>query len=277
MAYRDLLVTVDGTEQAELTLKVALELSRGFNAHLTAVYPIALLSDLPYAGMAFDSVPLLGYTESLHKLARDTRIRFTKLADSQLVRLDWQEREGMPSAIVSEAGRLVDLVIFSQGDQNRLQSVIKGLSDDVLLHLGRPALIVPYIGVSNSTFRRVLVAWDGSRSAARAVNDAIPFLQQADTVEVFTIQESGKSATYSSNNNENICTHLLRHGIGTISTSVPPGSINPGATILNHASDSGADLLVIGAYGHSRLRETVFGGVTKLLLKSMTLPLFMSH
>lgn len=277
MTYADIVVKVDSSEESDRTLEVGIELSRQFNAHLTAIHPIQLLTMLPYTGMAGDAVVIQNYTHELEEQAEATGKKCRKLADEKLVRLDWQAPVGMPNDLIEEAGRLVDLVILPQGNQTEFESVLRGLSEDVLLSIGRPTLIVPYIGCQSMPFKRILVAWDGSQAAARALSDAMPFLLNAEHVEVTTAYEARKNTTTTTNNNENICAHLLRHGIGTESTSIPYKAVDIGNTILNHVSDTGADLLVMGAYGHSRLREIVLGGATRTLLRSLTVPVLMSH
>ena len=275
MFYKDLLVAVDNSELSEQAFSVALKLSHQFKAHLTALYPIRTLADLPLVGMAEGSGVLARYRDSLYEESAVCRERYARLAENGLVRMDWQQPEGNPDDLIADVGRLSDLVILAQGDQQAHQGAIKGLSDDVLLRLGRPALVVPYTGLSNTEFKRVLIAWDGSQPATRAIHDAFPILRNASVVEVVCIEDSARQAKPL--NTETLHTHLLRHSINSEITRLPRGEINTGSTLLNHAADTGADILVVGAYGHSRLRETIFGGVTSMLLKSMTLPLLMSH
>ncbi len=119
----------------------------------------------------------------------------------------------------------------------------------------------------------MLVAWNGTREAARATHDALPFLTQADKVVVLGVSASGEDHIPGAD----LSTHLARHGVSVEIHNREANDVSVGDAILNAASDYGADLLVIGAYGHSRLRELVLGGVTRHLLRHMTIPVLMSH
>ncbi|MBX2885266.1 MAG: universal stress protein [Granulosicoccus sp.] len=277
MSYADILVTLDNSNQAQETLKTGIDLSLLFKAHLCAIYPVPTLTQLPYTGMAAYTTLIDQHRVQLKDEADTVGKTSRALADKQLVQLEWRAPEGDPETTVAEYGRLFDLVIFSQGDPENMQSVILGLSENILLRLGRPSLIIPHIGCNAAPFKRVLVAWDGGQAATRALYDAMPFLHRAESVEITTIYEADKELTTNANGNENICEHLLRHGIGATSTSIPHKDVDIASTLLNHVSDTGADLLVMGAYGHSRIRQVLLGGVTRSLLKHMTVPVLMSH
>ncbi len=277
MSYKDMLVLIDSSEQSEKTLLAAFDLCRSFNANLAAMLPIPVVAGLPYAGIASHTAAIIQHTEALRAIAEQTRVRYQTLADRQSVQLEWQQVEGLAIDEATIAGRLVDLVILSQSDYSSFQPISRNTSEEILLHLGRPTLIIPHTGIVEPEFGRIVVAWDGSQAATRAVNDALPLLRKADVVDVLSISEAHKNSTQSRRNNEAICAHLNRHGVVTESTCLAIASIEIGNTLLTHAKNSGADLIVLGAYGHSRLREVVFGGVTRLLLKSMIVPLLTSH
>jgi nucleotide-binding universal stress UspA family protein len=140
---------------------------------------------------------------------------------------------------------------------------------------GRPVLIIPYIQTTGLKLERVMVCWDGSRSAARATADALPLLAKAGTTEVVTVTDG--SADEDEIPGIDLAKHLARHGIDVELKRLVRGDIDTVDVILSHAADVSADLIVMGGYGHSRLREFVLGGVTRGLLKSMTTPTLMSH
>jgi nucleotide-binding universal stress UspA family protein len=120
----------------------------------------------------------------------------------------------------------------------------------------------------------VLIAWDGGRPAARAVADALPLLALVDRVEIVTVNDASGDRHLPS---ENIARHLARHGIAVELKSVPRGDLDVANALLSYAGDAGADLIVMGGYGHSRLREIVLGGTTRTILQSMTVPVLMAH
>jgi nucleotide-binding universal stress UspA family protein len=147
--------------------------------------------------------------------------------------------------------------------------------EQALFDSGRPVLVVPYIQSAPFKADRVLLCWDGSRPAARAAADAMPFLSRAKLVEVFVV-ESGKLKS-DEVPGADIAEHLARHNRNVSVTRTTSGDIDVASVILSHAADTGADMLVMGGYGHSRLREFILGGATRDILNSMTVPTLMSH
>jgi nucleotide-binding universal stress UspA family protein len=140
---------------------------------------------------------------------------------------------------------------------------------------GRPVLVVPYIHKAALKLDRVMVCWDGGRHAARAVGDAMPFLQRAKAVEVVIVRgDAGKGDEIPG---ADIGEHLARHGLKVDVKRIVATDGDVPNTILSHAADAGTDFLVMGGYGHSRLREFILGGVTRTILGSMTVPVLMSH
>ena len=149
------------------------------------------------------------------------------------------------------------------------------IAESVLFEAGRPVIIVPYIQKAPLKLDRVMACWDGSRPAARAIADAMPLLERAGLVEVVIVSnERGKRDEIPG---ADMGQHLARHGLKVDIKRISEGSIDVADALLSHAADFSADLIVMGGYGHSRLREFVLGGVTHSILKSMTAPVLMSH
>jgi nucleotide-binding universal stress UspA family protein len=149
------------------------------------------------------------------------------------------------------------------------------MAEAALFQSGRPVLVVPYIQRTGLKLDRLLVCWDGSRSAARAVGDAMPFIVRAKATEIVMVaNEAAKSDEMPG---ADIAHHLARHGAKVEVKRIVSIETDVASTILSHAADSSADFLVMGGYGHSRLREFVLGGATRGILASMTLPTLMSH
>jgi nucleotide-binding universal stress UspA family protein len=149
------------------------------------------------------------------------------------------------------------------------------IAESTLFEAGRPVIMVPYVQRAPVKLDKVMVCWDGGRSAARAVGDAMPLLKRARKVEIVIIaHERGKPTEIEG---VDLGRHLARHGLNVAVERIPGGDINVGEALLSRAADSGADLMVMGGYGHSRLREFVLGGVTRSILHSMTVPVLMSH
>ena len=143
-----------------------------------------------------------------------------------------------------------------------------------LVESGRPLVVVPYIQKRGVTLERVLACWDGSRTAARAIGDAMPFLERAKAVDVVIVAEERKSEEMTG---ANMSAHLARHGVKASVKRIAKGDIHIQDALLSYAADSGADFMVMGGYGHSRLREFILGGVTRSILQLLTVPVLMSH
>ena len=146
--------------------------------------------------------------------------------------------------------------------------------EGALFESGRPVIVVPYIQKSGLTLERVLVCWDGGRTAARAVADAMPFLTRAKAVDLVIVAEERKNDEVTG---VRMSEHLARHGAKVSVKRIAKGDLSVQDAILSYAADSSADFMVMGGYGHSRLREFILGGVTRSILNSMTVPVLMSH
>jgi nucleotide-binding universal stress UspA family protein len=172
--------------------------------------------------------------------------------------------------------RYADLVISPQAEPTD-EPETRLLPHEIVLAAGRPVLFVPYAGRFPDAGRRVLVAWDGGREAARAVSDALPFLARAETVEVSVFDPERSPRTHGEQPGADIALFLSRHGVKVTVHRQSGAGYDVGAQILSRAADAAADLIVMGGYGHARVRELVLGGVTRTILESMTVPVLMSH
>lgn len=176
--------------------------------------------------------------------------------------------------IVSQAA-YADLIVVSQaGDPLDLEQPIAPSPGMLAISSGRPVLVVPNRAGEFQVGRKILIAWKPCAEAARAVHDALPLLKQARSV---TILEADPEMRAGSLVGAEIAGHLARHGVNVTATYVNERHSNGGMTILARAAEIGTDLIVMGGYGHSRLREVVFGGVTSHILKHHRIPVFMAH
>ena len=177
--------------------------------------------------------------------------------------------------VVALHARYADLVVLGQPDSENGGEVDAQVPEDVVLSAGRPALVVPYIGAGEEIGKRVLIAWDGGREAARAVNDALPLLENAEFVAVLVVNPS--QGAHGEEPGADIALHLARHGIAVEAQHIEVRDLSTGNALLSRLADEAIDLLVMGAYGHSRLREMVLGGMTREVFQQMTVPVLMSH
>jgi nucleotide-binding universal stress UspA family protein len=175
----------------------------------------------------------------------------------------------------SEMARCSDLSIIMQSDDdNGVNNTV--LIEAALFESGRPLIVVPSTQKDGLKLDRVVCCWDGSRTAARAINDALPLLKKASAVEIFIV-ENEKTANEQVLRGTQIGRHLARHDIKVEVKTTPAADSDVAHAILSHVADGATDLLVMGGYGHSRLREFVFGGATRGILSAMTVPVFLSH
>ncbi len=175
---------------------------------------------------------------------------------------------------IGRIGRRFDLVIVGQPE--RQKSLPDEVVDEgVLFESGRPVIFVPFIQKGGMKLDRIMVCWDGSRAAARAVADAMPFMKKAKQVEIVIVAD--KAGKKDEIPGADLGQHLARHGLKVDVKRITSPEIDVPSTILSYAADSSADMIVMGGYGHSRLREFVLGGATRGLLEAMTVPVLMSH
>jgi nucleotide-binding universal stress UspA family protein len=279
MAYKDILVQVDDCNGCEARIDAAIELAGRFDAHLTALYLIPEII-LPIAAEGYFGSDFHGSIEKQEQERADAVLeRFRKVADAEDVEYDTRTDR---SAIADFPRRLelhshyADLLIVGQPDET--EQVPSGPAPgDVVLSAVAPVLIVPFIGLKKDFGKRAMIAWNASREAARAVKNAMPFLEQAEAVDIVTFHPREGQDAHGDLPGADIALHLARHGIDVDVQRLEGQGIDVGNALLSHASDRGSDLLVMGCYGHSRFREWVLGGATRTILHSMTLPVMMGH
>ena len=173
-----------------------------------------------------------------------------------------------------QIARRFDLAVVRQAEPET-KMVEENIIEAALFVSGGPVTIVPYIQRAPLRLDHIMVCWDGSRAAARAIRDAMPFLRRAGRIEVVNVtNERGKQDQIEC---ADIGAHLAHHGLNVVIKRIPLGDVDVAAVLLSHAADEDVDFIVMGGYGHSRLREFVLGGVTRSMLRTMTVPVLMSH
>jgi nucleotide-binding universal stress UspA family protein len=180
--------------------------------------------------------------------------------------------EGLTAELVARNGRTADLVVLGQPDPAEGAPNATAVFEAALFSSGRPVLVVPHAGRFTQVGRRALIAWNGRREAARGVHDALPLLTDAEQAVVLTVGAEGDEDP-----SAEILRHLARHDLPVSAVHETASDLDVADILLNRAAESGADLLVMGAYGHSRLREFVLGGATRSIMRQMTLPVLMAH
>jgi nucleotide-binding universal stress UspA family protein len=178
-------------------------------------------------------------------------------------------------AILATLARRFDLSVFMQSEPGRADN--DDMIETALFQSGRPLIVVPYIQKDGLKLERVVCCWDGSRAAARAFNDALPLLTRANTVDLLIVLNEKTNSENKEVRGVEMAKHLARHDVKVQLERVPAPDIDVTSAILSYVADNSGTLIVMGGYGHSRLREIILGGATREMLKSMTVPVFMSH
>lgn len=278
MALKDIMVLVDSSAHAADRLDVAIKLATDHDAHLTGLF-VRMVPHVPQFVMS-----QLGpeVQDVQRKYAQDAARAAHKIFEDKVraagIRAEWRAVEGDLVDTVCLHAKYTDLVVLGQRDTSEdAMDGEDGLVDHVVLEAGRPVLVVPYAGKFKTIGSKVVLAWNASREATRAVNDAMPLLQKAREVEVLAINPRGGRAGHGDVPGADISLHLARHGVKANAEHIFSDDVDPGAMLLSRAADAGADLIVMGAYGRSRLRELVLGGATRHLLRHMTVPVLMAH
>lgn len=280
MPYKNLLVHLDESKACEKRVAAAMQLAQSQGAHLTGL-AIAAEPNLP--SFVYSQLPaevLTMQRETIEGQARDTANRFAEAAKRNGLNADARAEVCLQADIAGQIGlhaRYADLVIMGQADPEDPPAGGLHLAEEVALSSGRPVLVIPYIGASKPIGRRIMVAWDAGREAARAVGDAMPILTQAEKVEVLVVNPRPSSSGHGAEPGADIALHLARHGVTVEVRQMTSPDVDVGNVVLSTLSDHGSDLLVMGAYGHTRLRELILGGVTRQIMEHMTVPVLLSH
>lgn len=279
MSYRNILVQLDSRPACRHRIAVALELAERYGARVTGLATTGMLV-LPYAmDMAPSGALVVEWQEAMQKLARSAADSFEAAARQRgLARIATKVAEGSEVAAVTQAGRYADLVVIGQADP--AESVLEsGLVSpgEVVLGSARPVLVVPYIGAPAGFGAHILIAWNGSREASRAVSDALPLLKKAQRVTVMAVNPDSDENGDSDLDGTDLAAFLAHHDVKVMVQADQGAVTDIGEELLSRIADLGADLLVMGGYGHTRAREWAFGGATRSILQSMTVPVLMSH
>jgi nucleotide-binding universal stress UspA family protein len=282
MDYRTILVHCNDKRRIESLLAPAVALAETFGSHLVAlsvVPPVVVVSTGAPLGppVVIDAHCELYRSEDnpTMKAAFDAATRGRGLV------AEWREDDAGPFGVadcVLPQAFTADLVVAGQTDPQWPGSARLDIADRLAMESGRPVLIVPNAGVPERIGERVLVAWDAGREAARAAYDALPILQRAREVRVVRVNPQSEREPAQDLPASDICAALARHGVrcGAAPEQIAP-STGVGETLLACAQDWKADLLVMGCYGHTRLRELILGGASRHVLSRMTIPVLMSH
>lgn len=278
MTYKTILLHVNDERRVAGLVDAATGLATRGNAHLIGLY---VMPPIPtYGATSLGAGMIKSGLATFREEAKRVHAAFEEACKGRPFVAEWRQvdpRHQGVAEIVMDHGRAADLIIASQRDRKWDFSELLDEPERLTVESGRPVLVVPHTGRFKDFGKRVTIAWNGRREAARATFDALPILQAAQSVRIVFVNPQDEGRPAGDLPTAEIAATLARHGVKCEAATMTATNIRVGDALLSGLCDDGSDLLVMGAYGHSRLREFVFGGATKHILDHMTIPVLMSH
>jgi nucleotide-binding universal stress UspA family protein len=279
MGYKTILVHCDAGKTSAVRIRVAFDLGRRFDAHVLGVYVRPRFEAPAFSDgtMAMDAL-YRNYESSVKGDEAKALATFESAAGGK-GSSQWRIADGYPDDALAELAHGADLLIVGQREPEPApMGSLPNLAERLALSSERPILVIPHIGVASPPGRTVLLCWNGRREAGRAAAGALPLLKKADKVIVLTIDAAKESESDDRHRTAaDPVEWLTRHGVKATLQRDSAADTDIGNVILSRAADSSADLIVMGIYGHSRMREMVMGGASRTVLASMTVPILMAH
>ena len=277
---KDIVVNLSVGEGGSPAGTYAVSVASALEAHITGIAfiydPTVPMSELGYnPGKVTDVIDALRRdNETAAKAAIDQFANATSRGGVSAEPLTLSASFAGAGDKFGRIARRFDLAVVGQTEP-QTRALEAKIAESALFDSGRPVIFVPYIQKAPLKLDRVMVCWDGSRPAVRAIADAMPLLDRSGRVElVIVAKERGKEEEIEG---ADMAQHLARHGLNVEVQRINRGGTDVADALLSHAADAGTDFIVMGGYGHSRLREFVLGGVTHSILRSMAVPVLMSH
>jgi nucleotide-binding universal stress UspA family protein len=276
MASHDILIVIENASAVTRRLAPAAALAMRFGARLTGLFATGYPVMVDYGDVSSAAQLIDAYLQAQRREAAAAEQAFRQALTQYKLAGEWIYREADETGSVIAEAALYDLVVLGQPNPDARTGGAFGLRpEEVVLGSGRPVLVIPYAGDFAEVGRRVLVAWNGSREAARALHDAMFLLEGAEAVTVIEADPPGAGLPIA--DATAVAAMLTQRGIRATAETTTAGDIGVENLLLSRAADLSADLLVMGAYGHSRLREFVLGGVSRGIFRHMTVPVLMAH
>jgi nucleotide-binding universal stress UspA family protein len=274
----EIVVFIDGHTETAGILEFAGILAQEHGARLISVFmqpePTVTPAETFARGKGMESI-IEVHQAQLERIETERRAQFEGIVRRHGIRSEWRSLPYLSSEVGVHA-YYADLVVIARPEPAGQTAAPPGLAESLVLSSGRPIIMFPPRGTV-SQIRRILVAWNATRESIRAVADALPLLVKAKTVQVLVIDHERNRAGHGQEPGADIARHLTRHGAQVEVQRLSSGGKDVGQLLLSQAAAFGADLLVMGAYGHSQLREWMFGGVTRTVLYQAVLPVLLSR
>ena len=276
MKIKRLLIHLDHSQGCANRLQTAFDMSKRLGAKLTGVFVVPDYIVPSYVEAQISVDVLTDVTERAVARAKEQLATYEKLASEAGVEMEASVIEGQLVTVLREHSKYSDLLLLGQDHPDDPDNTSYGLADTLLFEGACPCMVVPHSGKVQSPGDRILVAWNASRESSHALRNALPLLEQAQEVLVLCSEPANTDEAAGHPHTDELMRYLKAHGISAFSSGMG-ADMNATDAITAQAADMNADLIVMGAYGHTRLREFILGGVTHDLLKQAPLPLFLAH
>ena len=280
MSYKTILVHLADSRRARRLLEAVMPLARSMDAHVIGLCVVPPYVIIPTSDMGSSSVTVDAHREAYQAEMALLKTAFITTFKGETFRHEWLELDaGFASAAstIITLARSADLVVASQREADWRYADMLEEPDRIAMESGRPLLLVPNTGKITMPAKRIMVAWNGTRESARAVFDALPLLRQADDVNVVWINSAADREATGDLPAAEICMALVRHGVKCQASPISVVDTDIGHELRRQASVFGSDLLVMGCYGHTRLREFILGGASRDVFVSASIPVLLSH
>ncbi|MDH3636065.1 MAG: universal stress protein [Gammaproteobacteria bacterium] len=279
MDFKNILIHLDHSSGCQNRLTTAFDLAKKFSAKLNGLFVVPDYVVPSYVEAQISVDLITDVTEKAIARAQEKLAEYQKLADDAGVSMQSQVVEGQVIPILREHSKYADLLMLGQDQPDDPDNASYGLADALLFEGGCACLVVPHSGKLAAPGKRVLLTWNASRESARALREAMPFLTRAESVVVLSSEpdDGNEDIARGHPHAQELSRFLESHGIEAVSSGISDPDISASDAIIGQAADMNADLIVMGAYGHARLREIILGGVTRDLLKQSSVPLLLAH
>lgn len=280
MTYKTLLVSLNEIERLDAVLQLAATLAGEQKSHVIGLYVIPAPAVYPAVGPYVVPEVFDGLTRFFEDQSKGAKKKFDAVMKRGDLSGRWLEIKASAPVIsetVSEIGRIAELVVVSETNRDGKNGAELDFVENVILGVGRPVLILPRRSDSDLNTSLVVCGYNGSKESARAVHDAVPILRKAKDVRLIWVDPANDTEPFGAPPGTAMAESLQRQGVKATAESVLSKGVNPAEAVMMKARELGSGLIVMGAYGHSRIREFVLGGATRHALSSLTIPLLMSH
>jgi nucleotide-binding universal stress UspA family protein len=278
ISYKTILVHCDGNPKTAQRLAVAVQVAQRHGSHLVGVHVQEPFNVPPFTEGAIAIDDLFTAYDAAAKADQATAATtFQKAHKGAGISTEWRLARGYADTELALHARYADVVVVGQTAPDSESVTPTDLPETIALSTGRPVLVVPHIGAPSKVGKTMMLCWNASRESARAASDALPLRREAEKVIVLAVDPRSSSRGHGAEPGADVATWLSRHGVKVTVQRDVAADADVGDVILSRAADHDVDLIVMGLYGHSRIREMVLGGASRTLLASMTVPVFVAH